>query len=435
MAKILLVKHLFPYPPSQGTRRVSLALLGDLATRHEVVYLCQLEHPGERELVPKIERLGVRVVAPLMPNHRTPVHRLLYKIKNRALSRLQDIPEVCYYWSNIALRTNLERLQDEFAPELTILENWETFPLRRSIKTGIAALLAHDAAFQILERAVAATTDPRERARRARALEQQKRLEIAAWGMYEAVMTLTESDRETIEQELGLPDPQDSLSPGLPPIKPIVRHLPVPVPGEFFDFSRPATPGKRVGFLGTFRAHFNRDALEFLLQEIWPELSWAVPDARLVIAGNGYQGRLKTAAERAGARWMGFVHDLDEFFQAIDVLLVPLRFGGGVRIRILEALAAGVPIVATPVALAGLAARPEEHLLLGADAAEIAGQIEWLFANPREAAAMGARGRAWCREAHGPEALRPRRLAVIDEILALRSAAGDARRHDRGGRS
>jgi len=222
-----------------------------------------------------------------------------------------------------------------------------------------------------------------------------------------------------VARELGLGE----AAPGAAGMTaPLIRHLPVPVADEFFGFTRPATPGKRVGFLGTFRADFNRDALEYLLQEIWPELRWCVSDASLVIAGNGYGDALKPAVERAGGRWLGFVQNLGTFFGEIDVLLVPLRFGAGVRIRILEALAAGVPIVATPVALAGLNARPEEHLLLGADGAELAGQIEWVFEHPDEAGAMALRGRDWCRRAHGAEALREKRLAVIDELLAIESA-------------
>ncbi len=400
-----MAKPLFPYPPHQGTRRVSLALLADLATRHEVRYLCQLEQRAERALIPQVERLRVRVHAPLMPNHISPVHRVLYKIQNRLLARATHTPEVCYYWSNRALRRNLERLSREFAPDLTILESWETFPLRRSIGGGVAVLLAHDAAFRILERAVTVAPDARERAAREQRLRAHKRLEVAAWRLFDAVLTLTEDDRMTIERELGGPPP-------------IVRHLPVPVPVELFAASRPAHPGARVGFLGTFRADFNRDALQFLLREIWPRVRQQLPSAELCIAGNGTAGALRDETLAAGAQWLGFVEDLGAFFASIDLLVVPLRFGGGVRIRILEALAAGVPVVATSVAAAGLATEDGVHVALADGPERIAARIADLLARPVEAAALGARGREWCAAHHGPEVLRPRRLAVIDELLA-----------------
>ena len=80
MARILLVKPSFPYPPNQGTRRVSLALLRDLATAHDVVYLCQRESRAEAASIPQINALGARVVAPLMPNRRSPFHRAAWAI-------------------------------------------------------------------------------------------------------------------------------------------------------------------------------------------------------------------------------------------------------------------------------------------------------------------------------------------------------------------
>jgi glycosyltransferase involved in cell wall biosynthesis len=418
MARILIVKPLFPYPPHQGTRRVSLGLLRDLATAHEVVYLCQREQRAEARLIPEVERLGVRVVAPLMPNHRSPAHKLWYKVKNRVFSRLSGVPELSLYWSNVALRANLERLGRELQPELTIIENWELYPLHRSIRHGRAALLAHDAAFQILERAVAASTTEADRARRQRRLEHERQLEISAWRLYDAILTLTESDRDTVVREL------ETASAPLP----LVQHLPVPVADEFFGFTRPASPGARVGFLGTFRADFNRDALTYLLREIWPRVIARLPQAKLVIAGNSHAGALRAEAEARGAHWLGFVADLQSFYDAIDVLIVPLRFGGGVRIRMLEAFAAGVPVVATPIAAAGLGVEDGVQYRSAGAPDELAAAVAAMLQNPAEAAALGRQGQAWCAREHGPDVLRPRRLAAVQAILELPPRAAAAHR-------
>ena len=424
MARILVVKHLFPYPPIQGTRRVSLALLADLATRHEVVFLCQRERRDEQALIPHIERLGVRVVAPLMPNHRSPVARALYKAWNLPLSKWRDIPAVCLYWSNRALRSHLERLQREFAPELTILESWETFLLRSSVHRGRSALLAHDVGYQIVERALHAASDPGARARLHKRLERERQLEREAWTRFDAVFALTEADRDTIARDLeGLAGARGvSARPAL------VRHLPVPVAEEFFRYGRPDAPAMRIGFLGTFRADFNRDALAHLLDDIWPVVRARLPRATLTIAGNG-AGRQSTAALREAAssrdaRWLGSVEDLASFFEAIDLLVVPLRFGGGVRIRILEAFAAGVPVIATPVAAAGLPVEPGQHLLIAEGAELLAGQIVRALEHPGETAKLGSEAREWCRRHHSAESLRPGRLAVIDEALSLPSSDG-----------
>ncbi|MBD3235811.1 MAG: glycosyltransferase [Candidatus Eisenbacteria bacterium] len=437
MARILQVKPHFPYPPHQGTRRVSLSLLGDLASAHEVLYLCQRETRAEAALIPEVERLGARVVAPLMPNKRSPLHRALYKLQNQALARIQRRPPICYYWSNQVLRGALERWSREFRPDLTILESWETFPLRRSIRHGRAVLLAHDAAFQIRERAAAAATDPAERRRRARRSQREKALEVASWALYDAILTLTEADRHTIEQELALrcaagttatdqraptpESPSDGTRAAAGPAPavhlPPVRHLPMPVAEAFFEFSRPPQLGQRVGFLGTFRADFNRDALEHLLRDLWPAIRARVPQAELIVAGNGYEGPLREGVLQAGGRWLGFVDDLRAYYESIDLLLVPLRFGAGLRIRILEALAAAAPVVASPIAVASLGLTDGEQYREAETPAEVATAVAALLADPAAAQAMGRRGRDWCRREHGPEVIRPRRLAVIDELL------------------
>lgn len=415
MARILVVKPLFPYPPHQGTRRVSLGLLADLATAHEVVYLCQRESRDEEALIPEVERLGVRVVAPLMPNHASPLHKALYKAQNRLIGAITGEPPLALYWSNRALRGGLERLGRELRPELTIIENWELYRLRRSVRHGRAALLAHDAAFQILARAAAACRDDARKARILQRLAREKAREVASWQLYDAVLTLTENDRATVLEELA------RAGGGA---RPLVQHLPVPVADEFFTYARPATPGWRIGFLGTFRADFNRDALDYLLEEIWPAVRAALPQAELVVAGNSWAGALRAQAESNGARWLGFVADLRRFYERIDLLVVPLRFGGGVRIRILEALAAGVPVLATPVAVAGLGVSEGRQVHVAAGARELAAAAVGLLGNHQAAAALGREGRAWCGEHHGAANLRPRRLAAIRAILDARGAGG-----------
>lgn len=428
MAKVVLVKPLFPYPPTQGTRRVSLALLEDLASEHEVVYLCQRESVAEAEHIGRIEALGARVLAPLMPNHRSLAHKVCYKVQNLVQSRRTGVPALCYYWSNRALRAGLRELMDRFRPDLTILENWETYRLRDSITRGIPALLAHDAAFQIRERAARAAEGTPRHAALAAAARRYKALEVAAWARFPNILCLTQDDEATIRTELAAHRRQAAresapgrAARGAPgsasPREPRVQHLEVPVPGELFAAGRPAKPGLRVGFMGSFRADFNQDALAFILEEIWPRVKQAQPRAELHIAGNGYDGALKSRAVEAGARWLGFVENLADYFAGLDLLIVPLRFGGGVRIRILEALAAAVPVVATPVAVAGLPLEAGVHVAVADGGDALARAITALLAEPERARALGQAGRDWCFDRHSPGVLRPRRLATVRRIL------------------
>ena len=100
----------------------------------------------------------------------------------------------------------------------------------------------------------------------------------------------------------------------------------------------------------------NVDALDWLLAEIWPRVRRRSPDARLRVVGR--------VAERAGVPWpegaeaVGFVEDLAAEYAGAAVVLAPIRFGSGVKIKLVEGLAQGLPGVATPAGAEGLAALP-----------------------------------------------------------------------------
>ncbi len=412
MAKILQVKPFFPLPANQGTRRVSLSLLGDLVSEHEVTYLCQYETEEEKAYLPELETYGAQIVTGRMPNRISRLHRLVYKVRNTLASWATGIPQVCFYWSNPHLGRQIRHISSTWEPDVTILESWETFLLRSAISHGKAVLLAHDAAYRIREREAQAEPDPRRQARLLRAAKVHRQWEIEAWKRFDAVLTLTQDDALSVEEDIQ----RDSSLKRAP----IVRHLPVAVNPHLFEVQRRERgQGMTVGFLGSFKADFNIDALRFLSESVWPRLKKLSPAVRLVVAGNGHAADLKQQCERAGIEWLGFVEDLGRFFESLDVFVVPLRFAGGVRIRILEALAAGTPVVATPVAAAGLSLEPGKHLLLGDNADEIAGAVYELLKNPERRESLAREGRRWCQSTHGPEATRERRLAIVREILSL----------------
>jgi glycosyltransferase involved in cell wall biosynthesis len=135
--------------------------------------------------------------------------------------------------------------------------------------------------------------------------------------------------------------------------------------------ARPMPKGHRVAFIGNFDHAPNRDALDWVLAEIWPRLRHAMPEAELHVAGPNLPH------EVAGRRDDGvvvrcFVPDLNAFFGEAQIALVPYRFGGGTKIKALDAMARGCPVVATTIGAEGLQATPGVHLRVADDAAAFA---------------------------------------------------------------
>ena len=123
-------------------------------------------------------------------------------------------------------------------------------------------------------------------------------------------------------------------------------------------------------FVGNLAYYPNDDAIRHFVREILPGVRARVPDIRVNVVGRGASLALRKILQRDPAvRHLGFVADLAPAYFQAHAAIVPLRAGGGTRIKILEAFAHRLPVVSTSVGCEGLAVRAEEHVLVG-DTAE-----------------------------------------------------------------
>jgi glycosyltransferase involved in cell wall biosynthesis len=124
----------------------------------------------------------------------------------------------------------------------------------------------------------------------------------------------------------------------------------------------PADPeAMRVLFVGSFSYEPNRIGLRFLVEDVLPRLWQSVPEARLRVVGSGLQ---EAPSADPRVEWRGFVEQIDEAYENVTCVAVPLLLGGGSPVKFVEAMAHGLPIVATPQACAGLVVRGGEHCLV-----------------------------------------------------------------------
>ncbi len=136
---------------------------------------------------------------------------------------------------------------------------------------------------------------------------------------------------------------------------------------------RPLIPRRHRGsqfvFLGRMSLPHNHDAMATFLAEQMPELVRQVPDAELRIIGGGVRPDLKSLASRWGDRVQidGYVPDLDRALAECCAMVNPIRFGSGVKLKVIEALARGVPVVSTSVGAEGIASGPEQGVLVEDD--------------------------------------------------------------------
>jgi len=148
-----------------------------------------------------------------------------------------------------------------------------------------------------------------------------------------------------------------------------------------------------LAFLGTMDYRPNIDGVVWFGKTIWPKVQQAVPGTSFTIIGGRPAAVVRRLGRRPGVRVTGFVDDVVGELAAADLFVAPLRIARGVQNKVLEALAFGLPVVATPQALEGIDAEPGRHLLVAGDPEGFAAAVIRLLRRPDQARAMGQAAR------------------------------------------
>ncbi len=156
---------------------------------------------------------------------------------------------------------------------------------------------------------------------------------------------------------------------------------------------QPDASGQRVLFVGNYEYAPNVDAVAWALDEVWPRL-WALrPEARFVVCGHAMPDAWRQRWPDPRIEWRGYVPSLPEVQSQSAVFMAPLRSGGGSKLKVLEALAAGMPVVSTREGLSGLDVQDGVQARV-ADTAEAMAQATYeLLTQPDRARALGQAAR------------------------------------------
>jgi glycosyltransferase involved in cell wall biosynthesis len=171
-----------------------------------------------------------------------------------------------------------------------------------------------------------------------------------------------------------------------------------------------------IMYVGAMSWMPNVNAAQFLAEEVLPRVRSDFPSARLEIVGRDPATQVRDLARLPGVVVTGSVPDVRPYLSRADVLAVPLESGGGTRLKILEAFAAGLPVISTEVGCEGLSAKDEVHLMVS-PRSEFAASLVRLLKNPAEAAGRAAAARSLARDRYdwsiiGKQACQAIRFAI-----------------------
>jgi polysaccharide biosynthesis protein PslH len=140
--------------------------------------------------------------------------------------------------------------------------------------------------------------------------------------------------------------------------------------------------GRTLIFCGTLSYAPNADAVRFFVQSVFPDVRRAAPDARLMIVGRSPTPDVSALHDGRTIFVAGDVPSVEEYYARATIAVAPVRFGGGTRLKILEAWAHGVPVVSTTVGCEGLKAIDGQHLVIADRARDFAARCVELLQSP-----------------------------------------------------
>ena len=368
--RILLLTLVVPNPPDSGPKIKTHYVLRYLAQHHEVTLVSFVRSAAEVAAAHELEGLCKSV-------HTVPIQR----------SRPRD---AAYLLASFFSARPFLMLRDESAPMRRLLRQLvarERFDLVHAdqlnmaqfgLPTGLPVVLdEHNAVWTIFRRLA-----EQEHGAKWLLLELEwrrlKRYEGRVCRDSAAVMSVSAEDRAALEAAGAPRDmPIIPIAVEVAGIQPVQRH--------------PNAQG--ILSMATMYWPPNIDGVLWFAREVLPLIRPAKPDAPFYIVGARPPAEVQALALDASVEVTGYVEDPQPYLESSALMVVPLRAGGGMRVKILEALARGIPVVSTTIGAEGIDVTPDEHLLIADEPAEFAAAVVRLLRDRAFADQLAASGR------------------------------------------
>jgi len=369
---VLVLDEEIPFPLNSGKRIRTWNLLRNLGQEHTITFLCYgtKDHPG----VPMLEKLGIRVVQVqgLPPSNSVGFYAgafsNIFSLWPYSVSR-HHTRRFSRAIRKLIAEESFDLVHCEWTPYASYMNAVGTLPM---------LIMAHNIEATVWRRRAQHASNLLERMFMALQARKMARFEKRSFARAGRVAVVTEEEAQTARQW------------GARAIYLVANG----VDTEYLQPTGEAPEADSLLFLGSLDWQPNRDALLYLLREILPRLQATNPQAKLRVVGRQPGTRLREQVEGfPGVEWVGEVPEIRPYFARAAVVLVPLRIGGGSRIKILESLSMGKAVVATRIGAEGLEVVSGVHCLVADSPEDFSRCIARLLDDPKLAAKLGGKGR------------------------------------------
>ncbi len=367
----LRVAFASPYPvcpPVHGGGVFMLGTIVELSRRCEVHALINLESPSQAGDHDALKKFCASVTVPFCQPYAAPEPASLMPFAVREFRER----EMAYLLNRIVYLNQIDVVQLEY----TVFGQYAG-----DYQHMVCALFEHDVSFQSISRGYRYIDRPLLKFKAAWEYLRMLRYELALLPKVDVIQVCTRENREYLES--FLPALRGRIQEGLRAGIDAAQYC---YPGG------PRQPYTLL-FLGNFRHLPNITAMQWFCRESLPRIVERYPQTRVIIAGADPPPRHTFADPRGVIELPGFIPDIRPLLLRYAVFICPIRSGSGVRVKLLEAFASGIPVVSTYIGAEGLARKDGEFCFLADDSAGFADRVMDLFGNPQKGADLACAAR------------------------------------------
>ena len=396
--RILLLTETIPYPLDSGGRIKTYHTLRMLSSEHEVHCLAFIRNADQRAHLSRVREVCASVTLELVSRS------LLRELAYVSRSLRTGLPYTILRHFEPASLAAVRRVSEQgfdlvYADHLSMMEYARRLNL-------LVVHDAHNVEFEILRRHARRRRFSPLRPLLVREWRLVREYERLVYQKADLVFAVSEVDGQVIRRLAG--------KEGHVRVIPISVHVPAAQP------TQPLTREPRLLFVGGLHWPPNLDAILHFARDTWPLVQRVVPAARLTVVGRDDVGAARALRRIPGFTLTGYVDDVSPYFAGSRALVVPLRAGSGMRVKILDAFARGLPVVSTPTGHEGIDVEPGVHLLSAADPAQFAREVARVLTDDRLADVLAAEARRLVEERYDVRAVS---RALLEAIRTLDHSA------------
>lgn len=380
-----MLTQVLPHPPDSGPKVKTAALLRVLAREHEIT-LASFTRGDQAADVAELSRVCRAV-------HTIPIRRgRVRDAWSLGRSLLTGESFLMARDERAAMRSLVRRLAGQEQFDVLHVDQLNMARYASAAPGAARVLDAHNALWLVTERLAGTFASGPRRVLLTREARLLRVYEGEVCSRFEGVLAVSEEDRAALEEAIQV------SRRGADPPPPPIAVVPIAIDVAATPRVERRADAARVLHIGSLIWPPTVDGLTWFLSEVWPRVRAGRPGCEIDVVGGNVPSEIARRGGDAGVRVHGYVADPTPLLAGAAVMVVPLRAGGGMRVRILNGLAQGMPMVSTSIGCEGIAAEHGRHLLLADDAEGFAHAVSRLLADGELAASLAREGRRLAEE-------------------------------------